>query len=147
MTGLATYFWSFVERGVGREQSLIVITWRKDVRDLPRLGSLLTAPATGDPLKTELSSLPYALRNSYGDAPLPFLEDGLQRSGYVFVRTSCARELALAGHSSGFAFIIKAIEGNERYRQEMTQFVRDSFPDIRAADEGALLAFLKQRVK
>ncbi len=72
--------WSLVERGVGREQSLIVIAWRKDVRDLPRLGSLLTAPVTGDPLKTELSSLPYALRNSYGDAALPFLEDGLQRS-------------------------------------------------------------------
>jgi hypothetical protein len=139
--------WSFVERGVSREQSLIVITWRKDVRDLPRLGLLLTAPATGDPLKPGLSSLPYALRNSYGDEALPFLEDGLQRSADVFVRTSCARELVLAGHSSGFAFIVKAIEGNERYKQEMTQFVRDSFPDVRGADEGALLAFLKQRAK
>ena len=70
--------WSLVERGVGREQSLIVIAWRKDVRDLPRLGSLLTAPVTGDPLKTELSSLPYALRNSYGDAALPFLYEAMQ---------------------------------------------------------------------
>lgn len=139
--------WSLVERGVGREQSLIVIAWRKDPRDLPRLASLLTVPVTGDPLKTELSSMPYQLRNSYGDAALPFLEDALQTSGYVFVRTSCARELVLAGHGSGFAFIIKAIEGNERYRQEMIQFVRDSFPDMRGADEGALLAFLKERAK
>ena len=42
--------WSFVERGIGWAQSLIVITWRKDVRDLPRLGLLLTAPATGNPI-------------------------------------------------------------------------------------------------
>jgi hypothetical protein len=139
--------WGFVERGVSREQSLIVIAWRKDVRDLPRLGLLLTAPATGDPFKRELASLPYALRNSYGDAALPILEDGLQRSGSVFVRTNCARELVLAGRSSGFAFITKAIEGNESYRQEMTQFVRDSFPDLRGADDGALLAFLKQRAR
>ena len=139
--------WSFVERGVGREQSLIVITWRKDVRDLPRLGSLLTAPVTGDPLKTELSSLPYALRNSYGAAALPFLEDGLQRSGYVFVRTGCARELVLAGRKAGFAFVVQSIEGNARYKQEMVQFIRDSFPEIKGADEGALLAFLKERAK
>ncbi len=139
--------WSFVERGVGREQSLIVIAWRKDVRDLPRLGSLLTAPVAGDPLQRELASLPYALRNSYGDAALPLLEDGLQRSSSVFVRTNCARELVLAGRGSGFAFIVRAIEGNEGYRQEMTQFVRDRFPDIRGADEDALLAFLKQRAK
>jgi hypothetical protein len=139
--------WSLVERGVGREQSLIVITWRKDVRDLPRLGSLLTAPVTGDPLKTELSSLPYALRNSFGDAALPFLEDGLQRSGYVFVRTSCARELVLAGRNTGFAFVVQSIEGNARYKQEMVQFIRDRFPEIKGADEGALLAFLKERAK
>ena len=139
--------WSFVERGVGREQSLIVITWRKDVRDLPRLGSLLTAPVTGDPLKTELASLPYALRNSYRDAALPFLEDGLQRSGYVFVRTSCARELVLAGRKAGFAFVVQSVEGNARYKQEMVQFIRDSFPEIKGADEGALLAFLKERAK
>jgi hypothetical protein len=139
--------WSFVERGVGREQSLIVITWRKDVRDLPRLGSLLTAPVTGDPLKRELSSLPHAMRNSYGDAALPFLEDGLQRSGYVFVRTSCARELVLAGRKAGFAFVVESVEGNARYKQEMVQFIRDSFPEIRGGDEGALLAFLKERAK
>jgi hypothetical protein len=111
---------------------------------LPRLGSLLTAPVTGD---THLSSLPYALRNSYGDAALPFLEDGLQRSGDVFVRTACARELVLAGRSAGFAFMVQAIEGNAGYKQEIVQFIRDRFPEIKGADEGALLAFLKERAK
>jgi hypothetical protein len=139
--------WSFVERGVGGEQSLIVITWRKDVRDLPRLGSLLTAHASGDPLKAELASLPYAMRNSYGDAALPYLEEGLQRSGYVFVRTSCARELVLAGRKAGFAFVAESMEGDARYKQEMVQFIRDRFPEIQGADEGALLVFLKERAK
>ena len=137
--------WSFVDRGIAREQSLIVITWRKDVRDLPRLGSLLTARSTGDEIDGQLASLPYALRNSYGNAALPFLEAGLQRSGFVFVRTSCARELVLAGRSAGFAFVAQAIEGNARYKQEMVQFIRDTFPEIKKADEVALLAFLKQR--
>ncbi len=136
--------WSFVERGIAREQSLIAITWRKDPLDLPRLGSLLTAHVTGDPLNRELSSLPNALRNSYGDAALPFLEGGLQ-SGYAFVPSECARELVLAGRRSGFAFVVRAIEGNERYKQELTQFIHDSFPETRGTDEGALLAFLKRR--
>ncbi len=139
--------WGLVERGVGREQSLIVIAWRKDVRDLPRLGSLLTAPAVGDPRDTGLASLPYAMRNSYGEAALPFLEDGLQRSGYVFVRTSCARELVLAGRKSGFAFVAQSMEGNARCKQEMVQFIRDSIPENQGADEGALLAILKDRAR
>jgi hypothetical protein len=111
---------------------------------LPRLGSLLTAPVTGDPLNRQLSSLPYALRNSYGAAALPFLEDGL-KSGYAFVPSECARQLVLAGRGSGFAFVAKTIEGNERYKQELTQFIHDSFPETRGADEGALLGFLKRR--
>jgi len=139
--------WSFVRHGVAREQSLSVITWRKDVRDLARLGSLLIEPASGDLLQTELSSLPSALRNAYGEAALPFLEAGVQKSRYVFVRTGCARELVLAGRGLGFSFIVDAIEGNRRYRMEMTQFVRDSIPEIRGASVEELLVFLKQRAK
>lgn len=139
--------WSLVKRGVAREQALIAITWRKDVRDLARLGSLLIEPAAGDELKTELSSFPYALRNAYGEAALPFIEAGVEKSGYVFVRTGCARELVLAGRGLGFSFIVDAIEGNRRYRMEMTQFVRDSFLEIRGASVEELLVFLKQRAK
>jgi hypothetical protein len=53
--------------------------------------------------------------------------------------------LVLAGRGSGFAFVARTIEGNERYKQELTQFIHDSFPETRGADEGALLAFLKRR--
>ena len=63
------------------------------------------------------------------------------------MRTNCARELVRAGRKAGFAFVVQSIEGNARYKQEMVQFIRDSFPEIKGADEGALLAFLKERAK
>src|SRR6266508_4536934 len=65
--------WDFVRRRAAYQQSLIAITMRKDLKDLPGLVEILDAPATGDPLSGELSSLPYALRNAYGAAALPAL--------------------------------------------------------------------------
>jgi hypothetical protein len=137
-----TLLWSLAGRGVAREQALIAITWRKDPRDLPPLAALLEQPA-GDPVSRELASLPYALRNSYGDSALPYLESALAKSPYLWVRTNCARELILAGRSSGFAFVAQAIEQKSSYAREMVQFLQDRFPALRGADDAALLAFLR----
>ncbi len=137
--------WDFVRRRVAYQQSLVAITWRKDLKDLPRLAAILDAPATGDPLSGELSSLPYALRNAYGAVALPVLERVLKNSGYVWVRTSCASELIIENRPSGFAFIAEAIEQNRFYKREMIEFVRERFPELRGADEAAVLAFLKRR--
>jgi hypothetical protein len=137
--------WDFVQRRVAYEQSLIAVTWRKDLKDLPRLAAILDAPATGDPLGSELSSLPYALRKAYGAAALPVLENALKKSGYVWVRTNCARELILEDRPSGFAFVAAAIEQHRQYKREMIAFVQDRFPELRGADEAAILAFLKKR--
>jgi len=137
--------WDFVRRRVAYEQSLIAIPWRKDLKDLPRLAAILDAPSTGDPLSTELASLPYALRNAYGAAALPVLENALKNSGYIWVRTNCARELIVENRPSGFAFVADAIERNRFYKGEMIQFVRDRFPELRGAEETAVLAFLKRR--
>src|SRR6266540_3406765 len=49
--------WDFVRRRAAYQQSLIAITMRKDLKDLPGLVEILDAPATGDPLSGELSSL------------------------------------------------------------------------------------------
>jgi hypothetical protein len=73
------------------------------------------------------SSLPYAIHRAYGDAALTVLESAIQKSGYVWVQTSCARELVQAGRKSGFAFIAQAIEQNKFYRREIVQFVQDAF--------------------
>ena len=138
-----TLLWDLAARGVARGQALIAITWRKDKLDLPRLGALLEEPPAGDPQSRELSSLPYALRNSYGADALPYLESALKKSSYVWVRTDCARELILAGRPSGLAFVAEAIEQKKLYAAEMIRFVQERFPELRGASDDAVLAFLR----
>jgi hypothetical protein len=137
--------WSLFERKIAAEQSLIAITWHKDPRDLPRLGALLSAPIAGDPMNRELASIPYALRNSYGEAAVPFLESAIRDSGYVWVRVNSARELVMAGRPAGFAFMVDAMEGNRPYKREMIEFVRERFPELKGAEEAAVLGFVKAR--
>ena len=137
--------WDFISRNVLTDQSLIAVTWLKNPADLPRLAALLEAPARGDPMQRTYASLPYAIHRAYGDAALPVLESAIQRSGYVWVQTNCARELLQAGRKSGFAFIAQAIEQNKFYRREMVQFVQDRFPELKGADDSKVLAFLKAR--
>jgi hypothetical protein len=137
--------WDFARRRVAYEQSLIAITWRKDPKDLSRLAEILDEPATGDSLGRELSALPYALHNVYGAAALPVLENALKKSGYVWVRTNCARELIIENRPSGFAFVADAIEKDRFYKREMIGFLRERFPELRDADDAAVLAFLKRR--
>ncbi len=139
--------WSLVRRGIARGQAVIAISWRKDVKDLAPLGELLIAPATDNAQQLEFSSLPYALHNAFGSSAYPFLEACLQKSGHIFVRVACARELVRAGRGSGFSFIVEAIEKNRSYRQEVTQFVRDQFLEVRGRDDATLLIFLKQRIQ
>ncbi len=137
--------WDMVRRGIATEQSLIAITWRKDRRDLPRLGAMLTLGPEDVDRSREFASIPYAIWNSYGDAAIPFLEAGMKGSQYDRVRANCARELIIAGSASGFAFVVDAIQGNRPYKREMVQFVRDRFPELKAADEDSILIFIKPR--
>ena len=101
--------------------------------------------AAGDPMNRELASIPYALRNSYGEAAIPFLEAGVKESEYVWVRVNCARELVLAARPAGFAFIVDAMEGNKFYKREMVEYVRERFPELKGADEGSVLEFVRLR--
>ncbi len=134
--------WSFVERDIAREQAIIALAWLHLPADLPKLAQMALPPTArpGDP-----GSLPYALRYSYGDVALPYLEEMLQRSPFVFVRTASARELVNAGRPSGFAFIVDAIEQDRPYRGEMIRFLRDRFPEIRQADDAAALRLARTK--
>lgn len=104
-------------------------------------------PVGGDPLSSEMSLLPNALHSAYGEASLPFLEAALLKSEQVWVLTNCARELMSANRRTGFAFVARAIEENSFYKAEMIGFVQSRFPELRGADESAILAFVKQRSK
>ncbi len=130
--------WSFVERNIAHEQAIIALAWLHSPADLPKLAPM-AFPATVQTGDSGPTSLPGALRSSYGNAALPYIEEMLQRSPYVFVRTASARELVNAGRPSGFAFIVDAIEQNRPYRGEMVQFLRDRFPELRQGDDAAAL--------
>ncbi len=132
-----TLLWDLVRRNVARGQAVTAISWRKDPRDLPPLAALLES--------TDLSGLAYALRNSYGDLAIPYLESALKKSEHAWVRTACARELILAGRPSGLAFVAQAIEEKKLYAREMIQFVQERFPQLRGATDEAVLTFLRAR--
>ena len=137
--------WDMADHGIAAEQSLIAISWHEDLRDLPRLGERLSSAVDDIGQSLELLSIPCAIRNSYGETAIPYLEAGLKAAIYDGVRKNCARELIIAGRASGFAFVVDAIQQNRPFKQEMLQFVRDRFPELKSADESSVLAFVKQR--
>jgi hypothetical protein len=137
--------WDFVSRHVARGQAVTALTWRHSPADLPKLAQLTLVPANGHNLDAELCSLPYALHRNYGELAIPYLETMIEHSEFTWVRTDCARELVLAGRPAGFAFLVDAIEKNRMYRREMVDFVRGQFPELRQADDGAVLNFVKAR--
>jgi len=143
--GARSILWSFVQRRIALDQSLIALTWIHSPSDLPKLVQLALTSAQGHPLSYDFASLPYALHRGYGEAALPYLETLLEKSEFTWVRTNSARELAAAGHATGFRFIGDSIENNRPYRSEMVQFVRDQFPELRSADETAIGKFIRSR--
>lgn len=61
------------------------------------------------------------------------------------MKTSCAKELAIANRAEGFQYLLQAIEEMLSFRQEALQLMRDRYPDLRGAPEDAVLAFLKAK--
>jgi hypothetical protein len=125
--------WRMIQEGKAAEQSKIALTWIGDLRDLPRLAGVMDA------------SLPYGLHRAYGDAALPWLKKAARETNQPRVREECAKELAIAGEPEGFQFLLQAMDETPSFRPEVLQFVRDRFPDLRNADDGKLMAFLRQR--
>ena len=119
-----TVLWNLISRRIATEQSLIAITWRKNPADLPRLSALLEGPVRGEEASRYVASLPYAMRNSFGEAALPYLEIALKNSRYEWIRVNCARELMIAGRASGFAFAEQAIKENRPYKDELIPLLK-----------------------
>jgi hypothetical protein len=125
--------WRMIREGKAAGQSKIALTWIGDARDLPRLAAVMDA------------SLPYSLHHAYGDAALPWLEKAGRETSQPAVRKACGEELAIAGEPEGFQFLLQAMDETPSFRPEVLRFVRDRFPDLRNADDGKILEFLKQR--
>lgn len=129
--------WSLVERRIGTGQAVIVIAWRKDPKDLPRLAALLQSA-----LDPELFSLAYALRNAFDTTALPYLREAMENSTVSGLQATCAQELMNAKDPAGFAFAAQAIRQNRRSKGQLIGYLHDRFPQTRADDETALLDFL-----
>jgi hypothetical protein len=139
--------WKMIETGKADEQSRIALTWIGDARDLPRLAGLLTKTDPADTYGNKNSSLAYSIHRAYGDAALSYLKQAARGTKQIWVRTSCARELVLAGQPEGFHYLLSAIDDMPSFKSEAVQFLRDSFPDLRAVPEDAVLAFLKAKAQ
>jgi hypothetical protein len=131
--------WSLVKRNVNAEQGVIVIAWRKDPADLPKLGELMQSPH--DP---PLRSLPYALRNAFGAAALPYLRDAMANSAVPGMHEACAEELMNAGDAAGFAYAREAIQQSKQEKATLISFLHDHYAQTRTADPAALLEFLNK---
>jgi hypothetical protein len=123
--------WRMIDGGKAAEQSMIALTWIGDAGDLPRLSASMNV------------SLPYALHHAYGDAALPWLRKAARETNQPALRRACARELVIAGEPDGFQYLLQAIDEVPSFRSEAVQFVRDRFPEIRDADQGKVLDFLR----
>lgn len=125
--------WRMVQEGKAAGQSKIALAWIGDTRDLPRLAGVMDA------------SLPYSLHRVYGDAALPWLKKAARETTQPAVRKECAKELAIASQPAGFHFLLQSMDETPSFRPEVLQFMRDRFPDLRDADDGRVLDFVRER--
>jgi len=130
-------------------QARICLTWHPQPTDLAHLAAVLVAPGDADSRGTDRSSLPYALVRGYGDDALPYLENAVANSSYVWVRVQSAEQLALRNRSVGFQFLLDAIEANRPYKAEVIRWIRQNFRMAFAADanEQQIAAFLRGRIR
>ncbi len=137
--------WKMIDRGMSAEQSQIALTWIGDTRDLPRLATLLLEADPGDPLGRARASSAYSIHRAYGEAALPYLDRAARDGKQFFVRTACAKELALANRPEGFRYLMQALDERPSFQAEVAQFMRDRFPELRGASSEAALALLRSK--
>jgi len=131
------------------EQARGCLTWHPRAEDLAHLAAVLVAPGDADSRGTDRSSLPYALVKGYGDDALPYLENAVANSSYVWVRVQSAEQLALHNRPVGFQFLLDAVEANRPYKGEVIRWIRQNFSMAFAADanEQQIAAFLRGRIR
>ena len=130
------------------EQARIALTWRGQAIDLSHLAAVLVAPGDADPRGTDRSSLPDALVKGYGDDALPYLENAVLKSPYVWVRVQSGEQLALHQRPVGFQFLLDAIEGNQPYKAEVINWIKQNFsvPFGIDANERQIASFLRDKI-
>jgi hypothetical protein len=136
------------------EQARICLTWHPQPSDLQRLAAVLVAPGDADRYGTDRTSLPYSMVRAYGEAALPYLEDAVANSPYVWVRVESAKELVLHNRSVGFQFFLEQLvkdlwPANRAYNPQLVQWTKETFrTELPAdADEQQVVVFLRGKVR
>ena len=137
--------WKMDGAGLATEQSLICITWFRDPADLPRLASIAKQYDSSDPYGYKHSGFVEELGTEYGRVARPYLRDILESSKQVWVRTEAAKALVLMDDRAGWEFFAGLLKQRPFFWKEMVQWLRDSFPAIRNADDAEILHFLESR--
>jgi len=137
--------WKLVGAGLATEQSLSCITWFRNPADLPRLTSIAKQYDSSDPYGYKHSSFIEELGTEYGTIARPYLRDILASSKQVWVRIEAAKALVLMNDRAGWEFFAGVLKQGPFYRDEMVQWLRNSFPTIRKADDVEILHFLESR--
>jgi hypothetical protein len=106
------------------EQALICLAWHRDPKDLDSLLPFLLEGGS------EAATLPYHLRNSYGDAAVPYLLRALADADSPFVRLQTAFELVLLNEKAGVRYLYEAVLrrneiSNKAQASEIRQFAID----------------------
>ncbi len=129
--------WKWQGQGIGADRPIFSLAHFKDPADLPKLGAALLA--------TKDNSVPYYIHTNFGDSAVPYLEAALTNSADTLVRIHCAEELITARRPSGFAFFAEALGQNRTYNQQLVQFLKDRFPELKNADYARLQAFVIEK--
>jgi hypothetical protein len=101
----------------------------------------------------ERGMLAATLEKAYGEKALPYLEQSVASSPYIWVRVQSAQLLALHDRPIGFQFLLDQLvqdpwPWNHAYKPELIRWVCSNFPNDLPGDasEDAVISFLRERV-
>ena len=129
----------------GHEQVVTALASFGDPDDLPKLGAMLAEPGQGGGAEEHLAYLPEILYKTYGDGATPYLENALHARPGRFTTRNIVWQLMAAGDPAGFQYALQAIEDKGVSRIDIIQALKAQFPELKTADDEAILAFVKER--
>jgi hypothetical protein len=137
--------WKLVDANLATEQSLICTTWFKDANDLPKLTTLTETYDPDDPHGYRHADVADGI-GSYGREAIPHLHRLLQNSRQTWVLTSTAKELVSMNDPGGFRFFIAMLKDKPFYTNELSGWLKQTFPVLKAADDSRMIAFLEEKI-
>jgi hypothetical protein len=137
--------WKIADSNLAVEQSLICITWFKDASDLPKLTTLTETYDPDDPHGYRHASVADGI-GRYGRKAILHLHRLLQNSRQTWVLTSTAKELVSMNDPAGFRFFIAMLKDKPFYTNELSSWLKQTFPVLKTADDSRMVAFLEEKI-